>query len=149
MKPIFEIVSIKQEIKQSDLKGAFDRIADPDILAEIVKHYIRDEDREIFLVLIFNIKMRLTAIHRCSIGAIDEAIVTPREVFKSAILNNAAAIAVAHNHPSSDPTESKKDIETTKRLHRAGDILGIRLLDHIIVAANTDEYVSFKEKGII
>lgn len=149
MEPIFEIISIKQVMKQSDFVGAFVKTTEPEILANIVKHYIQNEDREVFLVLIFNTQMRLIGIHRCSVGSINAAIVTPREVFKTAILNNATSIAVAHNHPSSDPTESKEDIEVTKRLHKAGDILGIQLLDHIIVAAHTDEYVSFKRKGII
>ncbi len=149
MEAIFEIISIKQEIKQSDLRGAFEATTKPAILADIAKHYIQNEDREVFLLLIFNTKMRLIAIHRCSIGTIRVAMVTPREVFKTAILNNASCIAVAHNHPSSDPTESKEDIEVTKKLLKAGDILGISLIDHIIVAAHTDEYVSFKEKGII
>lgn len=149
MEPIFEIISLKQEKKESDLIGAFEQVVDAEDLANVVKYYIQNEDREVFLVIIYNNKLRITAIHRCSIGVLNAAIVTPREVFKAAILNNAAAIAVAHNHPSSDPTASKEDIEVTKRLHQAGDILGIELLDHIIVAAHTDRYVSLREKGII
>jgi DNA repair protein RadC len=72
----------------------------------------------------------------------------PREVFKSAILNNSASIIVSHQHPSQDIIPSSEDIEVTKRLAGCGKILGIEVLDHIIVNANAD-YYSMKEKGYI
>jgi RadC-like JAB domain len=82
------------------------------------------------------------------IGSLNSSIVHPREVMKSAILNNAASIIVSHQHPSGDPTPSREDIEVTKRLAEAGRILGIEVLDHVIVT-HTGNHVSLKEKGYL
>lgn len=80
-------------------------------------------------------------------GSLNSSIVHPREVFKRALLNNAASIIVAHNHPSGDPTPSSEDINITSRLKECGEILGVKLLDHIIVG--DDSYSSLKEKGLL
>ena len=80
-------------------------------------------------------------------GSVNSSVVHPREVFAPALLYHAAAILVAHNHPSGDPNPSKEDINITIRLKECGRIMGIELLDHIIIGNN--KYVSLKEKGII
>ena len=106
---------------------------------------IGSEDREVLLVLCLNTKNDVVAIHRCHVGSLNSSIVHPREVFKSAILNNAASIIISHNHPSFNCSPSSEDIEVTKRIQEAGILLGIELLDHIIVTPST--FLSLKEKG--
>jgi DNA repair protein RadC len=102
----------------------------------------------VFFVMCLNTKNRVVAVHRCHVGGLNASIVMPREVFKSAILNNSASIIVSHQHPSQDVTPSREDVNVTKRLVEAGKILGIDVLDHLIVNANAD-YYSMKEKGEI
>lgn len=80
-------------------------------------------------------------------GTLNSVLVHPREVFKSAILSNASSIILAHNHPSGDPEPSRHDIEVTKRLAEAGNLMGIEVLDHIVVAEN--RYFSFREENIL
>lgn len=114
---------------------------------KLVKRFLVEADREYFLVACLDTKNQPTAINVCHIGSLNSSIVHPREVFKSAILSNSASVIVAHNHPSSDPTPSREDIEVTKRLVEAGKIIGIDVIDHIIVGDET--YTSLKEKGYI
>ena len=80
-------------------------------------------------------------------GTLDSTLVHPREVFKAAILANAAAVVLAHVHPSGDPTPSRDDVELTRRLSSAGALLGIEILDHIVVGHGC--YTSFKELGVL
>lgn len=94
-----------------------------------------------------NTKNKPTAIHTVSIGTLNSTVVHPREIFKAAILSNAASIILAHNHPSGDPTPSKEDIGITKRLVDAGELLGITVMDHIIIGENN--YVSMKKRSLI
>ena len=104
-------------------------------------------DREHFLVVLVNTKNRVITIDTVSIGALSSSIVHPREVFKNAIKVSAAAIILAHNHPSGDPTPSREDLEVTKRIVQAGEIIGIRVLDHIVIGDSG--FFSFKEKGLV
>lgn len=104
-------------------------------------------DREAFVVLHFDQKNRTTGLHVVSIGSLSASLVHPREVFKAAILSNAACILVMHNHPSGDPTPSREDREITTRLKSAGETLGIPLLDHVVIAS--DGYRSFSESGLL
>lgn len=106
---------------------------------------VQEEAQEVFGILILNTKNKVTAVHEISRGSLNASVVHPREVFKPAVLHNAAAIICFHNHPSGDPKPSKEDIELTNILVEAGDILGIKVLDHIIIG--DDEYVSLKERG--
>lgn len=95
-----------------------------------------------------NTKNNVVAVHRCHVGSLNSSIVHPREVFKSAILNNAASVIVAHQHPSGDIKPSMEDINVTKRLVEAGKLLGIEVLDHLVV--NSDKsFTSLKERGYI
>ena len=89
----------------------------------------------------------MIGIEETSRGSLTTTILHPREVFKSAILANAASIILVHNHPSGDPTPSREDIEITKRLQRAGHLLGIKVLDHIVIGR--EKYVSMKDDGYI
>ena len=102
---------------------------------------------ENFIILCLNTKNKIVGVHTISIGSLNASIVHPREVFKAALLNNAASIILAHNHPSGDPEPSRDDIETTHRLDNAGNILGINVLDHIIIGDG--RYISLKEQGMM
>jgi DNA repair protein RadC len=90
-------------------------------------------DREKFIVLLLDAKHRAIGVNTVSIGSLTASIVHAREVFKPAIAGNAATVILAHNHPSGDPAPSLEDVELTKRLREAGDFLGIRVLDHVIL----------------
>ena len=104
-----------------------------------------EEPAEVFAMLCLTIKHRVIGYHEVSRGALDATLVHPREVFKAAILANAAAIILAHNHPSGDPTPSADDAELTRRLVEGGELLGIQVLDHLIVGDG--RYLSFRETG--
>ena len=108
---------------------------------------VQEEAQEVFGVLILNTKNKIVAVHEVSRGVLNSSLVHPREVFKPAVLHNAAAIICFHNHPSGDPEPSRDDIEITERLKNAGEILGIPVYDHIIVG--DDRYVSLKERGVM
>lgn len=101
MEKIYEVVRIKQVVTESSLE--YGRIREPKHAVDIAYHFIGEDDREIFLVMCLNTKNIVTAVHRCHVGSVNATIVHPREVFKSAILNNSTSIIVAHNHPSGDP----------------------------------------------
>ncbi|MBI5315859.1 MAG: DNA repair protein RadC [Nitrospirae bacterium] len=112
----------------------------------ILREYFEHHDREEMLCLLLDAKHKLTGLHTISIGSLSSAIVHPRETFKCAIISNCAAIILAHNHPSGDPTPSQEDHALTKRLKDGGDILGIPVLDHLVIGEN-GRYVSFAETG--
>ncbi|GAF66415.1 DNA repair protein RadC [Bacillus sp. TS-2] len=153
MEKLVEIVRIKQEIKEAPEFLQNRKIKSPsdgmEIALEIAHHYIGEDDREIFLVLVLNTKNQVIAVHRAHVGAINASIVHPREVFKTAFLNNSSSIIVAHQHPSGDPNPSREDIQVTKRLVESGEILGVEVLDHLIVTPKKDVFISLKEQGYI
>lgn len=100
---------------------------------------------EKFMVLTLNIKLNINGYFEISTGSLDSAPVHPREVFAPAVQTSAACILVAHNHPSGDATPSTQDIEVTERLKNAGDILGIKVIDHIVLG--DDNFTSMKAEG--
>ena len=106
---------------------------------------LQDEPLEVFAILCLTTKHRVIAYHEVSRGTLDSTLAHPREVFKAALLANAAAIVAGHNHPSGDPTPSRDDLDLTRRLAAAGDVLGVPMLDHIIIGDG--RYYSFKEAG--
>ena len=108
---------------------------------------IRTRDKEHFMCLYLNARNQMIHKEIISIGSLSASIVHPREVFSVAIQKCAASIILAHNHPSSDPSPSKDDLELTKRLKNAGEILGIEILDHVIVSEN--DFTSIKERGLM
>ncbi|MBN8194201.1 DNA repair protein RadC [Bacillus sp. NTK074B] len=145
MEKVYEVVSIKQVIKEVEATDTF-VVRSPQDAAYVAAHFIGDDDREVLFVMCLNTKNRIVAVHRCHVGGLNASIVMPREVFKSAILNNSASIIVSHQHPSQDVTPSREDIDVTRRLVECGRILGIDVLDHVIVNASA-EFYSMKEKG--
>ena len=104
---------------------------------------LQDEPGEVFAILCLSTKHRVIAYHEVSRGTLDATLVHPREVFKAALLSNAASIILTHNHPSGDPTPSPDDNHLTRRLVDAGKLIGVEVLDHIIVGDG--RYYSFKE----
>lgn len=102
---------------------------------------------EVFYIICINAKGAVAGIHEISHGDLCSSSAHPREIFKRALLNNAAAIILAHNHPSGCVDPSDTDINTTRRLVNAGDILGVNVVDHIIIAEGT--YSSLKAQGLI
>lgn len=124
-------------------------INSPNKVYEMMQEHLDLEscDREYFIAVYLNRKGKVNATSIISIGGLNSSIVHPREVFKPAILTSSASIILVHNHPSGDPAPSDEDIEFTKKLIDAGDIIGIQVLDHIIIGYG--RYVSLKEKGVI
>ena len=106
-----------------------------------------DYRREVFLALLLDSKNRLIREVQISEGSLNASIVHPREVFAPVLRESAAAILFVHNHPSGDPTPSREDIEITKRLKQVGDLMGVRVLDHIIVG--NGDYVSLADRGLL
>ncbi len=109
--------------------------------------FLMEETKEVFLALHLDGKNRIICMDLVSIGSLNQSIVHPREVFKTALLSNAAACLLIHQHPTGDPTPSSEDIAITRRLKEAGEIMGIKVLDHIIVGDG--EYLSFVERGLL
>ena len=107
--------------------------------------YYKNKKREIFKSVLLDSKHRILKDHVISQGSLNQSIVHPREVFNPAIRESAAAIIFLHNHPSGDPSPSKEDIETTHRLVKVGELVGIKVLDHIIIGDGI--YFSMKDSG--
>jgi len=122
---------------------------------ERVADYLREQNRpyvvENFQVMFLNARRRLIAVENISQGTLDMILVHPREVFFSAILRHAASVILIHNHPSGDATPSDSDIKVTRDLIRAGQLLNIQVLDHVILGKRTDErpvdFVSLRSLG--
>ncbi len=106
---------------------------------------LKSMDVETFLCLHLDCKNTIKALQVVSIGSLSSSLVHPREVFRSAIVNGAAAVILAHNHPSGDPAPSKEDVDITRRLCEVGRLVGIRCLDHIIIGSG--RYFSFADEG--
>ena len=128
---IIAAVELGKRIGSDRLEGP--SIRGPGDVADIVGPDMATLDREHFRVLLLNAKNTVTAIEDVTIGGLDSSMVHPREVFKSPIRRSAAAVILVHNHPSGDPTPSPQDVKVTRRLIRAGNLLGIEVLDHVII----------------
>lgn len=136
----------KECVREDAPEWVTKRFTAPKDIFEIFKG-LELEAKEHFLSLHLDGKNRIIAVDRVSVGSLNQSIVHPREVFKTAMLSSAAAIILVHNHPSGDVTPSNEDLVITRRLKEAGDILGINVLDHIIIGK--DDYLSFVKKGFM
>lgn len=110
----------------------------------LARAVLGDDPREGFLAIYLDNRHRVIAVHRVSVGTCESALVHPREVFGPAVMLCAQSLVVAHNHPSGDPTPSAEDRMVTERLRRAGELLGIELLDHVVLGSN--RYFTFAEE---
>ncbi len=117
-----------------------------DALSILKSFGVNDAADEVFCIICLDVKLRPIGLHEVSHGELAGSPVHPREVFKRALLNNAAAILLAHNHPSNTAEPSKEDIDITKRIYECGEILGVKVIEHIIVTPSGN-YYSFKEHG--
>lgn len=118
----------------------------PDVAIRVMNEFLSQMDRELFCIV--NLQADLTPINMniVSVGSLNEALINPREIFKSAILSNAHSMMLIHNHPSGNLTPSTSDIQTTARMQKLGELMGISLVDHIITGRNGN-YYSFRDKG--
>ncbi len=116
-------------------------IRTPDDVGQIASHVLAGEDQEVVLAFYLNIKNKVLGFSEVARGGLDICHVDPRVVFRAAVLQGAAAIILVHNHPSGDPQPSGEDFELTKRLIKAGEILGIELLDHVVVADSESQSI--------
>jgi len=125
----------------------------PERVADLLREQNRPYLVENFQVIFLNTRRRMIGMQVLSQGTLDTLLVHPREVFRAAIAAGAAAIVVAHNHPSGDPTPSEQDIKVTRDLMRAGQLLKIELVDHIILGRRTEErprdFISLREMGFL
>jgi DNA repair protein RadC len=144
IKPIYESLKITeaaaQYLNQKSPLSSSVHVAD-------MFSFLRHETKEHFIALHLDSKNRLLCLEIVSVGSLNASIVHPREVYKSALLSSTAAIVFVHNHPSGDPTPSREDIELTSRLKEASELLGIRLLDHVVIG--TGRHYSFADSGLL
>lgn len=137
-----------QVVKDGTIEYGKKPISNPQALAELGLKFLRNTDREMFLLVCLNTKNYVNCIQLVSIGTIDRAIVSGREVLKTALMANAAGVAFVHNHVSGDVAPSPEDIHLTKILASCAQLFNIRVLDHVIVA-DDGRYESFLEKKIL
>lgn len=141
----FNLRVVKETSGRYDVRK---KIQSPNDIFNIAQNVIRCNEyaEENLWLITLDTKNNITGIFTVSTGSLNSSIAHPREIFKRAVLQNAASIIICHNHPSGDPAPSREDINTTKRIYDAGKILGIELLDHVIIGDN--KYTSLKEKGV-
>jgi DNA repair protein RadC len=116
---------------------------------KVIAKELSTYDREVFAVLNLKTNGQPINLNICSVGTLDASVVSPREVFKSTILSNSAAFVAIHNHPSGSISPSQEDKDVTRRLLTCSELLGVRMLDHIIVAGETGDIYSFKSEGLL
>jgi len=121
------------------------KLTDSQAVYDLAWPRLRDKKRETFLVLLLDARNRLLREVEVSVGSLTASLAHPREVFRDAVRDSAAAIICVHNHPTGDPAPSPRDIQITRKLHAAGSVMGIALLDHVIVGEGA--YYSFADEG--
>ena len=143
---VYNLRVIKEKSGRYDVEK---NINSPKIATKIFNDVLELDTRseEVLALMTLDTKNKVTGLFIVSQGSINSSIVTPREIFKRAILQNSNGIIIAHNHPSRDTTPIKEDINITRRIKEAGKIIGIDLFDHIIIGDN--KWISFKEKALL
>jgi DNA repair protein RadC len=122
-------------------------VTSPEAAAAVLVPPLRGRDRERCVAALLDTKHRLLEVATISVGSIDHTFMAPREVFRDALLANASAVVLAHNHPSGDPEPSRDDELVTRRLVRAGELVGVEVLDHLVVGG--DRWVSLARRGVV
>ena len=143
IKAVYETLIVREEITDYMSRGT--RYTAPSQIFNTFS-FLQRETKEYFIALHLDGKNRILCIDMVSVGSLNQSIVHPRDTLKNSLLSSAAAIILVHNHPTGDPAPSSEDIAITKRLREAGDIIGIKILDHIIIG---ETYFSFTEKGLL
>ena len=144
IKAIYETLTVSEEVTTYLKTGT--RFTSPSQVFDTFK-FLMQETKEMFITLHLDGKNRIICMDLVSVGSLNQSIVHPRSVFQTALISNAAAILLIHQHPTGDPTPSSEDISITRRLSEAGELMGIKVLDHIIVGEG--EYLSFVERGLL
>lgn len=140
--PVYRVALVKER----GITLSEDRMTDSEAVYKLVRSYLDGVDREHLVVVLLDNKNAIIGINTVSIGSLTGSMAHPREVFKPAILVNAASVVLAHNHPSVDPTPSPEDDKTHTRMTQAGEILCIKVLDHLILGDN--RYYSYHSRGV-
>lgn len=141
------VMELSKRIASTFRKNGKITIRSSSDVSRLLMEDMRHLKKEVFKVLLLNTKNHLMKQMNISVGSLNASIVHPREVFSEAVKTGCSSIIFVHNHPSGDPEPSLEDIDTTRKLVGAGEILGIKVLDHIIIGNGI--YVSLREKGII
>lgn len=123
------------------------QVTSPEAAAEVLLPGLAGRDRERCVVALLDTKHRLIEVATVSVGSVDHTFMSPREVFRDALLANASAIVLGHNHPSGDPEPSRDDELVTRRLTSAGEVVGVDVLDHLVVGG--DRWVSLARRGLV
>ena len=144
IKPVFETFTVREGTEA--YLAANRKLHSPQAAVDLFS-YLADEAKEHFISLHMDSKSKVLAVDFVATGSLNACVVHPREVFKSALLSSAAALILIHNHPSGDPEPSREDIALTKRLTEGGELLGIRILDHIVIG--DCRHYSFADHGQI
>jgi DNA repair protein RadC len=132
-------------------KGAYYTTTTPDKVYNFFKD-TQSLAQEVFSILTLNTKNQVIARHVVSVGIIDSSLVHPREVFRACIMDNATSVILSHNHPSGAPIPSSADLKVTKQLIGAGEVVGIKVLDHVIIGRGEEgksNYCSMRETGLV
>jgi DNA repair protein RadC len=122
-------------------------IKSPEEVSRLLMEEMRHLRKEVFKIILLNTKNHIIKRIDISVGSLNSSIVHPREVFSEAVRAGCSGVILVHNHPSGDPEPSHEDIETTQRLVSAGNILGIKVLDHVVIGDG--KYISLKEQGLM
>lgn len=122
-------------------------VTSPEAAADILVPMLEAQDREHCVTLNLDTKHRLIAATTVSIGSVDHTFMSPREVFRDALLHGASAVVIAHNHPSGDASPSRDDELITRRLGGAGDLVGIEVLDHLVIGHQ--RWTSLARRGVL
>lgn len=146
LETMLEVVRVKQEVQERPIEYRTGMISSS-YAGNFGIREIGDEASEVVLVVVLNTKNEINAIHRTFSGSLNTSVAHPREIFRTAILNNGARIMLYHNHPSGNTDPSEADFKFTRRVIDCGEMLGIEVVDHIIVTGT--EYFSMRENGLI
>ena len=142
-----QVVNIRM-VKEPSLYSE-DKITCPEDAVKVIAKELETYDREVFAVLNLKTNGQPINFNICSVGTLDASLVSPRETLKSCLLSNAASFICLHVHPSGSLSPSIEDKDVTRRLMEAGDILGVRMIDHLIVAGGSGLVFSFKSEGLM
>ncbi|MEK7220660.1 MAG: DNA repair protein RadC [candidate division NC10 bacterium] len=124
-------------------------LSTPTAVVDLMRELMPDDDREHMWALYLNAQNHLLEVYPVSTGTLTASLVHPREVFKPALLRGAASVIVVHNHPSGDPTPSREDLQLTRQLVKAAELLDLRLHDHVIIGNGTGRWVSLAQQGVL
>jgi DNA repair protein RadC len=141
------VMELSKRVSASLINNNRVTIKSPVEVSSLVMEEMRHLKKEIFKIILLNTKNHIIKYLNVSVGSLNSSIVHPREVFSEAVKVGCSGMLLVHNHPSGDPEPSREDIETTQRLVNAGNILGIRVLDHVVIGDG--KYISFKEQGLM